>query len=228
MKSKKGGFYMSKMKRKNQSFFDLEKELQFLNEKLKEGYLLKDVTIKQYEFEETAIKGQYYIAYITSDEQKQELNEMADEVTQIANEDFHSVQRLLKRTNNSLYRTDKLKGTWVYYFSPTSFDYCLTDDMKRRREVYSQFLKWKMLDTMIGVIFVICIPMMMLYKTQMSFADLYMPWKMIDMFLLRGDWSFIIAWIMISALIYEYIFPFIFAYWLYQIIRLYKNWRSCI
>ena len=217
---------MSKMKRKNQSFFDLEKELQFLNEKLKEGYLLKDVTIKQYEFEETAIKGQYYIAYITSDEQKQELNEMADEVTQIANEDFHSVQRLLKRTNNSLYRTDKLKGTWVYYFSPTSFDYCLQDDIKRRNEMYKQFLIWRAIYMMISFGIVVVTPTVIMHHTKQSFVDFYRPWKLIDTFLNGKNFAF--AFIMISALIYEYIFPFIFAYWLYQIIRLYKNWRSCI
>ena len=98
------------IKRKNKNYFDVEKEMQFLNEQLNQGYLLTSTSIHAYEFEETSLKGQYYIAYITDEKQKQELDEMADEITEIKNEDFHSVCRMVKQLKNSFYRTDQLKG----------------------------------------------------------------------------------------------------------------------
>ena len=212
------------IQKKNKSYFDVEKELQFLKEQLDQGYLLTGTSINAYEFEETSLKGQYYIAYITDDKQKQDLDEMADEITEIENTDFHSVQRILSRTKNAIYQTDKLNGTWCYYFSPNDFD-CLEDDIKRKHDMYLQFMIMKGVYTLISIALVVFFPIFIMNNTDVTFTQIFMPWQLIEIFLKKENYIF--AFVMIAGLVYEYIFPFYFVFSLYQIIRLYKNKRSC-
>ena len=215
---------MKKIIRKDKSFFDLVKELDFLNVQLNQGYLLTSTSINAYEFEETSLKGQYYIAYITDEKQKQELDEMADEITEIENADFHSVQRILRRTKNAIYQTDKLNGTWCYYFSPNDFD-CLEDDIKRKNDMYLQFMIMKGVYTLISIALVVFFPIFIMNNTDVTFTQIFMPWQLIEIFLKKENYIF--AFVMIAGLVYEYIFPFYFVFSLYQITRLYKNKRSC-
>ena len=212
-------------KRTNKSYFDVEKELQFLNEQLDQGYLLTSTSIHAYEFEETSLKGQYYIAYITDEKQKQELDEMADEITEIDNEDFHSVCRIVKRLKNTFYRTDQLKGKWCYYFIPYNFDYCIESDIKRKHEMYGKLLKIKMFYFLLGILVTMMI-FVLLIISHSSIDKLLMPWELIESFL--NDNSLILAYIMITGLIDLYIAPFVFVFSLYQITRLYNNKRSCL
>ena len=211
------------IKRKNKSYFDVEKEMEFLNEQLNQGYLLTSTNIHAYEFEETTLKGQYYIAYITDEKQKQELDEMADEITEIKNEDFHSVQRILRRAKNKFYRTDRLDGTWCYYFSSNDFD-CLEDDIKRKHDMYSQFMIMKGVYTIISIAVVVFFPIFIMNNSDVTFTQIFMPWQLIEIFLKKENYLF--AFIMIAGLVYEYIFPFYLAFSLYQIIRVFKNIKS--
>ena len=211
------------IKRKNKNYFDVEKEMQFLNEQLNQGYLLTSTSIHAYEFEETSLKGQYYIAYITDEKQKQELDEMADEITEIKNEDFHSVCRMGKQLKNSFYRTDQLKGKWCYYFIPYNFDYCIESDIKRKHEMYKQLFKLRLYILILFFITVLFSIYCSVTKNIPLLAGLYTPWNEIENTFAQGDyfWTYISVTVNIVTCILPLYIPFL----CYQCMRLFKLMR---
>ena len=211
------------IKRKNWYFFDLEKEMQFLSQKLKEGYVLKDIKDDVYTFTETNLKGSYYIAYITEESQKAEFETIAEEVAQVPSSDFYIIHKYKRLFKNSFYRIDEKKGYWCYYFVPFHFMISPKEDVQRKHELYKQILKIKAYQAFMLILFMFLIFMPAYTRGSKGPRIFFTPLDLLEFELTQGNYFW--AFIEVCTIIYLVLFPFILAYEGYQIYRYYRNFK---
>lgn len=132
-------------------FFDWQKEKDFLNQQLKQGFLLKDIQHHHYVFTQEDVHGSYYIAYLTEAQQQAEFSDVAEEIIRIDNTSFYEIHRIHKHSKHAFFPPNTMFGTWYITFVPHSYEVCSLSDHKRKKKQYHFLFLRKLFEFLVAL-----------------------------------------------------------------------------